>query len=207
MTDSVLTHIERLKRPVFTSREISTISGKSLSTTVQALNHLQQQDVIKKVYRGIWIKHHSSDFSPYAVVPFLLPHQQVYVSFVSALHLYDIIGQIPQIITIATMTHSKIIETKVGVYKFHRIAPSFFQGFKWYKGVRSFLIAEREKALIDCLYISTRRNKQYGHFPELHLKRSFSIKRAHCWVKKITSSNIRLDVRKKLAKIQDIYSK
>lgn len=204
MSDSVLRHIERLKRSVFTSQEISTISGKSPSTTVQALNHLQKQDVIKKVYRGIWIKQYSSDISPYAVVPYLLPRHQVYVSFISALHLYDIIEQIPQVITIATITHSKIIKTEIGTYKFHRITPAFFQGFKWYKGVRSFLIAEPEKALVDCLYISTRKNKQYGYFPELHFDRSFSIKRLRYWMQKIPFSNIKSDVRKKVARIQVI---
>ena len=195
---SILSFIKKLHRPVFTTYELSAISGKSLSTTTQALNFLQKQGLIFRIYRGIWVEADNKKLSPYTVIPFLFPRQRAYVSFISALHLYGIIEQIPQIITIASMTHTKIIQTEVGTFSVHRIAPTFFDGFNWYKETGTFLIAEPEKALIDCLYLSARRKKQFSHFPELHFPESFSFNKTKKWTKKIPDVKTRCYVGKKL---------
>ncbi|MFH1094280.1 MAG: hypothetical protein V1739_09065 [Candidatus Omnitrophota bacterium] len=205
---SILKFIKELHRPVFTTLELSALSGKSLSGTTQALNYLEKQGVIFKIYRGIWSEVSSKSLSPYVVIPFLLSGHRSYVSFISALHLYGIIEQIPQSITLASTVHTKIIHTKAATFFVHRITPSFFKGFKWYKGTESFLIAEPEKALIDCLYLSTRKKKQFGYFPELYFSKSFSFRKAREWVKKISDVRIRFSVEKKLNEIfknKDIY--
>ena len=194
----ILRFIKKLHRPVFTTYELSAISGKSLSTTTQALNFLQKQGLIFRIYRGIWVEADNKKLSPYTVIPFLFPKQRAYLSFISALHLYGIIEQIPQIITIASMTHTKIIQTEIGTFSIHRIAPTFFDGFNWYKETGTFLIAEPEKALIDCLYLSARRKKQFSHFPELHFPESFSFNKTKKWTKKIPDVKIRSCVDKKL---------
>ncbi len=195
---SILLFIKKLHRPVFTTYELAAISGKSLSTTTQALNFLQKQGLISRIYRGIWCEIGNERLSPYIVIPFLFPVQRAYISFVSALHLYGIIEQIPQVITLSSTSHTKLIHTKIGTFSVHRIAPSFFDGFIWYKGTGSFLIAEPEKALVDCLYLSARKKKQFGYFPELYFPKSFSFKKAREWAKKIPDSKIRLYVQKKL---------
>ena len=194
----ILRFIKKLHRPVFTTYELSAISEKSLSTTTQALNFLQKQGLIFRIYRGIWVEADNKKLSPYTVIPFLFPRQSAYLSFISALHLYGIIEQIPQIITIASTTHTKIIQTEIGTFSIHRIAPTFFNGFKWYKETGTFLIAEPEKALIDCLYLSARRKKQFSHFPELHFPQSFSFNKTKKWTKKIPDVKIRSYVDKKL---------
>jgi hypothetical protein len=74
----------------------------------------------------------------------------------------------------------------------------FFDGFQWHKGDGNFLIAEPEKALIDSLYLSTRRKKQFGFFPELHFGKIFSFKKAKEWADKISEPKIRVSVLKKL---------
>ena len=195
---SILRFIKKLHRPVFTTYELSAISGKSLSTTTQALNFLQKQGLIFRIYRGIWVEADNKKLSPYTVIPFLFPRQRAYVSFISALHLYGIIEQIPQIITLASTSHTKIIQTEVGIFSVHRIAPTFFGGFSWYKETGTFLIAEPEKALIDCLYLSAHRKRQFSHFPELHFPESFSFNKTKKWIKKIPDAKIRCYVDKKL---------
>ena len=137
------------------------------------------------------------------VIPFLFPQHRVYVSFISALHLYGIIEQIPQVMTLASTMHTKIITTKIGTFSVHRIAPSFFDGFVWYKNEGNFLIAEPEKALIDCLYLSAYKRKQFGYFPELHFSSSFSFKKARMWIKRIPNPKIRLYTQKKLDHIAE----
>ena len=143
----ISTYIKKLRKPVFTTFEVSSLSGKSLSVVTQSLNHLAKNGLILKVYRGVWAEAGNVSLSPYAVIPYLFNRQRAYVSFLSALHLHGIIEQIPQTITLASIVHTKIIRTKLGVFSVHRISPRFFRGFDWYKGESSFLIAQPEKAL------------------------------------------------------------
>lgn len=199
---SVLETIKQLRRRVFTTREISDYCGGTLSNTTQALNYLSRKKIILKISRGIWgLEIGSERLSAYMVIPFLLHSHRAYVSFISALHLHGIIEQIPQITTLASTNHTKIIRTKLGAFYIHKIAPSFFKGFNWYKGTGSFLIAEPEKALIDCLYMSTRKKKQFGYFPELHFPKSFSFNKAKRWANSIPDGKIRASVIKKLDKL------
>lgn len=193
--------IKELRRPVFTTHELAALSGKSLSSTVQTLNFFEREGLIFKVYRGIWAEAGNKQLSSHALIQYLFPRQRAYVSFVSALHLYGMIEQIPQMVTLASTVHTKIIRTKIGVFSVHRIAPLFFDGFDWYKGTGGFLIAEPEKALIDSLYLSAYKKKQFAHFPELYFPKTFSFKKAEEWMKKIPNSKIRACVQKRLAKL------
>jgi Predicted transcriptional regulator len=195
-------YIRQLGQPVFTTHEAHVISGSSLSATTQALNYLTRQGLIFKVSRGVWAESGAGGISPYSVIPFLFPRHRAYLSFVSALHVHGIIEQIPQVATLASTSHTKTIRTKVGVFSVHQIAPYFFAGFGWYKGTGSFLIAEPEKALVDSLYLSARKKKQFGYFPELHFPKSFSFKKAEAWVRVIRDPMIRTSVQRKLAALR-----
>lgn len=199
---SILTAIKQLRRLVFTTRELAAYCGTTLSNTTQTLNYLTKKEAVFKISRGIWgLEIGSKEISPYSVIPFLLPNHRAYLSFLSALHLYGIIEQIPQSITIASTGHTRTIKTKLGAFLVHKIAPSFFRGFDWYKGNGSFLIAQPEKALIDCLYISARKKKQFGYFPELYFPKTFSFHKAEKWAKEIPDTKIRSSVMKKLKEL------
>ena len=195
---NIMVFIKKLRRPVFTSHELTAISGKSASTIVQSLNRLSRQGLLLKVYRGVWAEPGPRALSPFEVIPHLFPRQRVYVSFISALHLHEIVEQIPQVITLASTSHSNTIRTQAGVFSIHQIAPAFFDGFDWYKGDGSFLIAEPEKALIDSLYLSSRKKKQFGHFPELHFPSGFNFRKAKQWAERIPEKTIRQFVLKRL---------
>lgn len=197
-----MVYIKKLGRPVFTTHELLTASGKSTSTIVQSLNRLVEQGLLIKIYRGVWAEAGNKRVSAYEIIPCLFPRQRVYVSFISALHLYGIIEQIPQTITLASTAHTSTIRTKAGVFSVHQINPAIFDGFDWYKGEGSFLIAEPEKALVDSLYLSSRKKKQFGHFPELHFPPEFSFKKTDQWVKRIPEEKIRLYVLKKLEELK-----
>ncbi len=197
---SVLSCIKEIEKPFFTTRELSFLSGKSLSSVSQTLSYLERENAVVKIYRGVWAEA-GKRLSPYSVISLVLPGHRAYVSFLSALHLYGIIEQIPQEITAASTGHTKKIRTAVATFDVHRIAPSFFRGFKWYKGGGDFLIAEQEKALVDLLYISARRNKRFCYFPEINFPEDFSFKKAKKWAAEIPDSNICLNVRKKLDRI------
>ena len=189
---SIVRYIRQLNMPVFTTREISDISQKSASTVTQSLNLLCRHGIIKKLYRGIWTEFAQKKISPFVLIPHLFKSRRVYVSFLSALHLHGIIGQIPQTITLASTSHTKKIKTVIGAFIVHKISPAYFFGFDWYRGTENFLIAEPEKALADCLYLFTRKKKQYGYFPELNIGKSFSIKKTIAYIKKIPDKNAKV---------------
>jgi predicted transcriptional regulator of viral defense system len=196
---SILSAIKKIRRQVFTTREAAACSGGSLSNTIQALNHLVKERVAIKIARGVWgLDMGGGRLSQYSLIPFLLPRSRAYVSFVSALHLHGIIEQIPQAVTLASTEHTKTLRTKLGVFYIHKIAASFFKGFHWYKGEGNFLIAEPEKALVDCLYLSARKKKQFGYFPELSFPKDFSFRKARRWVREIPDKRLRASVLGKL---------
>jgi predicted transcriptional regulator of viral defense system len=199
---SILLYAKQLNRAVFTTRELSMLSGSSLSNTTQALNLLEKGRLVFKITRGLWAETGNKQLSPYTVIPFLLPRHRAYVSFISALHLHGIIEQIPQIITLASTVHTKKIYTKVGTFIVHQISPLLFDGFDWYRGSGNFLIAEPEKALVDSLYLSSRKKKQFRYFPEMHFSESFSFNKADAWIEKISDPRIRSNVKKKLMEIK-----
>ena len=195
-------YLRQLGRPVFTTHEAHAVSGRSLSATTQALTYLARQGLIFKVCRGVWAEAGAGRISPYSVIPFLFPRHRAYLSFISALHVHGILEQIPQVATLASTSHTKTLRTKVGTFSVHQIAPYFFTGFDWYKGEGSFLIAEPEKALVDSLYVSARRKRQFGYFPELHIPRSFSFRKVDAWVRAIRNTMIRTSVQRKLASLR-----
>ncbi len=198
----IMVFIKKLGRPVFTTHELTTISGKSASTIVQCLRRLEQQGLLLKVYRGVWAESGHRPFSPFEIIPYLFPRQRVYISFITALHLHGIVEQIPQVMTLASPSHTKTLRTTAGVFSVHQMAPAVFNGFDWYKGDGNFLIAEPEKALIDSLYLSSRKKKQFGFFPETHFPKAFSFKKAHQWVGRIPEKKIRLHVLQKLKALE-----
>lgn len=186
--------IKKMGRPIFTTHELTAISGKSASTVIQCLNRLVEQGLMMKIYRGVWTELGIRGISPFEIIPYLFPRQRVYVSFITALHMHGILEQIPQVITLASLSHTRTVRTKAGVISVHQVAPVLFDGFDWYKGDGNFLIAEPEKALIDSLYLSSRKKNQFGYFPELSFPPEFSFKKAVRWTERIPEKKIRLYV-------------
>ncbi|MBI4223512.1 MAG: hypothetical protein HY609_01130 [Deltaproteobacteria bacterium] len=161
---------------------------------------MEKKGLLKKIKRGVWALTNDKRFSPYWLVPHLEPSHPCYISFISALHIYGIIEQIPQTITVATTAHSKKIVTPAGVFRLHQIAPSFFCGFDWYES-RNFLIATPEKALVDCLYLASRKGKRYAAFPELNFPNHFKKRMTRTWALKIKDNRIQQSV---LAKLKEL---
>lgn len=199
---TLIAHIMGLGLPVFSARELSAAAGRSPSTVSQGLAFLAGQGLVVKVAHGVWAVGGALP-GPYAVIAHILPRQRAYVSFTSALHLHGIIEQIPQQVTLASVAHSREIRTAAGVFAVHHLAPSFFSGFAWSRGAESFLLAEPEKALVDCLYVSAFRKRQFSHFPELRFPENFSFKKAYGWIAAIKSRAAAVHARKQLDRIKD----
>jgi predicted transcriptional regulator of viral defense system len=200
--EPILKYVKKLRRTVFTTREIYAVSGKSLSGVVQGLSHLVRLGALVKIRRGVWAEPSMDPISPLRIIPFLPSGHRIYLSFLPALHLHGILEQIPQVISCASLAHTHVYKTAVGTFSIHRIAPDFFFGFDWYRQTGDFLVAAPEKALLDCLYLSGRKGNQYRHFPELHFPPSFSFTKARRWAGKIKEAWLRKFVIERLESIQ-----
>jgi len=173
-------------KAVFTTHQIATLRESSLSATSQALKRLERQGLVKSVTRGVWCIPDDPQFSIYSLVPLLAGSHRAYVSLTSALHLHGLIDQIPQVVFAVTTGHTRMRRTTVAAYSYHRIQPHLFDGFDWYGTGQDFLVATPEKALVDSLYLSSKRGKRFGLFPEIDLGAQFSINRAVEWAERIT---------------------
>lgn len=204
---TVMQTLQTIGRPVFATREIAALRSGSLSSTSQTLANLERQGIVRRVIRGIWCLPDHPRFSPYLAVPFLLPRHRAYVSFLSALHLHGIVGQIPQVIYVATTGRGRAVKTSLGTFSFHQLAGGFFHGFDWYGKHTDFLIASPEKALIDSLYLSGRKGKKFGFFPELSFGPRFSFREASHIADSIPDRKIRGYVLRRLAEISSLSAK
>lgn len=199
---STMQAVRAVDRPIFTTSEIARLANTSVSVTTRVLGSMAQRGEVRRVVRGLWCQPEDPRFSVYALVQYLTGTNRAYVSFLSALHLYGIIEQIPHVVYAATTGHTKLRTTPVGTFSFHRITPKLFGGFDWYRENRQFLIATPEKALVDSLYLSSRRGRRFGFFPELEFGRSFSFRRAGQWARRIPQGPIRRHVLARLERLR-----
>ena len=191
-----------LPRAVFTSREVWELTGSGLAVVSRRLGALAQRGILTRVTRGIWAQPQHPDFSPYAVLPFLLrgtrdqQSQQPlgYVSLLSALSLHGLISQIPRSIAIVTAKQLPTLRTPVATYEFHRMERALIGGFEPFGHLRNFDVARAEKALFDTLYFSVRKGRRFTHLPELDLPRTFRPSEVEDWISRVAYAPLRNEV-------------
>ena len=123
-----------------------------------------------RLTRGVWAQPAHPRFTPTAAVPLLLGNEQGYVSFLSAMHLHGLISQIPGSIEIATTGHTRQLDTPVARYEFLRIQPAMMrQGIAASATEPPYNLATAAKALIDTLYIATRKRRRFASLPEVDM--------------------------------------
>ncbi len=153
---------------IFKTREFAFLCGSSTSSASRKLTRLEALGVLVKISRGIWCQPAHRDFSPNQATGLLLGNERGYVSFLSALHAHGVISQIPASVQIATTGHGRVVSSPVGRYEFFRIKPEMMQsGFAMSETQPPYLLASGEKALLDTLYIGTRKGKRFGRLPEV----------------------------------------
>lgn len=158
---------------IFTTREFANSSGVSMSAATKRLGRLSGRGQLTKITKGIWANVSHPYFHPLSCVPYLLGKEQGYVSFLTALHLHGVISQIPKTIQIATTGRGRMLESPVARFEFFQIKPELMrQGSNWSESRLPYLIASAEKALIDTLYLSTRKSRRFARLPELDVTHS-----------------------------------
>ena len=143
--------ISKMESKLLESASIKSLVVFSVKDVCVLLNlkHSQVYDLIKSLKKKKLIKvlnngHYSmNDVDDLILAPYTTRFS--YVSFLSALNFYGLSDQMPQRILLATIS-----STKNKKYVFVRVSKKIFFG---YTTVNNIIIADREKAIIDCLYL------------------------------------------------------
>ena len=158
---------------IFTTREFANRGGTTMSAATKRLTRLVEKKRLTKITKGIWANVAHPYFHPLSCVPYVLGKEQGYVSFLTALHQHGVISQIPKTIQIATTGRGRVLDSPVGTFEFFQIKPELMrQGADWSESRLPYLIASPEKALLDTLYLSTRKNRRFARLPELDVTQS-----------------------------------
>jgi len=163
---------------IFTTRGYAQQEGLSLSAASGKLTRLAKKNVLTRITKGVWANRQHPWFHPLGVTPYLIGNEQGYVSFLTALHLHGLISQIPQNIQIASTGHGRRVKTPVGDYELFQIKPELMQeGMVWSETQIPYLMATPEKALLDTLYLATRKGKRFNRLPELSFSKELFSKK------------------------------
>ncbi len=155
---------------IFTTRDYANLQKLSMSAASKKLSRLKKNKLLTHVTKGVWSNTGHPYFHPASCVPYLLNNESGYVSFLTALHFHGLLSQIPKTIQVATTGHSRILNSSVAYYEFIQIKPELIQqDLIWSETQLPYLLATAEKALLDVLYISTRKNRRFIRLPELTL--------------------------------------
>ncbi len=185
----------RMTKPILTTRDASLRLRVSPSAATRLLTRLQAAGLAKRIFRGLWTIDMKVD--PLAVPEFLTAPFPAYISFQSALYFHGLIGQIPQVVYVASLAPTRRVKTSMGTYSIHRLAPEYFGGYTTAEdsGVR---LATSEKALMDVFYLGSARSRLFANLPELAIPERFNEKEARLWLERIRDPSRRTMVRARL---------
>ena len=159
-----------LRHAVFTTRQFAVLCERRVDVVSRQLMRMARQGTLVRLTRGVWAQPEHLRFTPTAAVPLLLDNEQGYVSFLSAMHLHGLIAQIPGSIEVATTGHGRRLDTPVGRYEFLRVQPTMMRhGIGVSATEPPYNLATGAKALLDALYIATRRGRRFASLPEVDL--------------------------------------
>lgn len=194
---------------VFSTREYAQTAGLSIAAASKQLKRRANESLITQITRGLWANTRHPLFSPLACVPHLLGPEQGYVSFLTALHHHGLLSQIPATIQVATTGHGRKLATAAGTFEFLQLKPELmWDDIEWSEAHLPYRIANAEKALIDTLYIATRKQRRFASLPELEFEETpFDEKRFHRLLNRIElPSPIRIAIKTRFATLNQTNS-
>jgi predicted transcriptional regulator of viral defense system len=108
------------------------------------------------------------------------------------------IEQIPRQIFVVSLDRGRRIETSIGTYSIHHLAPGLFGGFTG-SPAQGYL-ATQEKALFDSVYLRAPRGGR-PYFPEIALPDGFDRGELEAWTEKVPSARMRTLVERGLEQV------
>ncbi len=144
------------KSPIFTFEDVLMLFPDEGYANIKLLLHnWTKTGKLIRIKRSLYYLTEIDIFDNYFLTPFI--YSPSYISLESALNYYGIIPDIPQKIVSITTNNTQEFNTKKGVYLYRKISKRLFYGFKKVQDDSLFyLIAEKEKSVLDYLYYKSR---------------------------------------------------
>lgn len=120
------------------------------SSFFKVINRLVGSGVLVRIERNKYVLKNYTG-SEFSLANFI--YDSSYISFESALSYYGIVSQFPYEVTSATIKQTRSKEFNGKAYGYYHIKKELFWG---YLKEDNYLIAEKEKALLDQLYLSSK---------------------------------------------------
>jgi predicted transcriptional regulator of viral defense system len=185
-----------LGRPVVETREAAARLRTSSSSATHMLRSMERAGLVRRLRHGLWAIDPGVD--PDVVAPYLTAPYPAYVSLWSALARHGIIEQIPRQVFMVSLDRGRRIETSLGTYSIHHLAPELFGGFTG--SPTEGYVATQEKALFDSVYLRAPRGGR-TYFPEIALSDGFDRGELEAWTEKIPSARMRTLVERGLEQV------
>jgi len=112
------------------------------------------------------------------------------------------ISQISDIIYLISVARTHRLQTPIAHYSIHHVNPDFFFGFD-VSHENQIPMATPEKALIDFLYLSPAKSKQFYSLPELIFPDIFNKDQAFEFIDRIPSKRTRSLVKTKFTALME----
>lgn len=144
---SAIKRIYQSQIVLFTTKTLkAVIAAKKESTFFKYLNRLVNEGFLTKVVRGKYLLK-DAQVSDFELANFI--YSPSYISFETALNFWGILPQFPYEITSATVKKTLTKNFQSKVFSYSHLNKSLFWGFIKNE---NFLIASKEKALLDQVY-------------------------------------------------------
>lgn len=176
----------RTRRSIMETREVAVRLGVSTSHASHVLDSLQEAGLVRRLRRGLWAIRPDTD--PFMVPPYLTAPFPAYTSFWSALAHHGMIEQVPRYFHVASLDRTRRIDTSVGTYSIHHVAPELFDGYEG--SDEQGYLAIPEKALFDTVYLLAPRGGDI-RLPELELPKGFHLEKLEAWTSRIERPRLR----------------
>lgn len=144
---NLLKKLKLIPKSYFSIKDIEKFhEGKSKSLSV-TLNRLVKNELIFRISRGYYTFDITAvDFEQFACEV----KKNSYVSLEYALYHHGLIDQVPEVITLVTSGKSAILETSTRKLEYSHLNKGLYFG---YEVVGNMLMATKEKAILDELYL------------------------------------------------------
>ncbi|MBL7159230.1 hypothetical protein ISS85_02045 [Candidatus Microgenomates bacterium] len=149
---AIIKTLQKKEISLFTLADFSRLFAiDNRNTLYKKIQRLEKSEIIKRLTKGkyLFLLKKPNQFE---IANFL--YQPSYISLESALSFYGILEQFPYQITSVTTKKTKLYTfNQEPSFKYAQISQDFFWG---YEKKESFLIADKEKSLLDYLYLGSK---------------------------------------------------
>lgn len=180
-----LAKLRTMPAPVVRTNDAAAHWGASPALASKMLARLAVAGHVTRLQRGIWQIDLAA--APWTLHPYMTDPSLSYLSLQTALFHHGMIDQIPTTIHLISTAKTRTIQTPLGTYAVHQVAPGFFCGFEPFAGGPAQM-ATPEKALVDFFYFRPTRNRSFRALPELEIPKGFKLPRARDFARLITAA-------------------